>query len=289
MFDFFIISCLTLFVIFLIYVAHKTGYKDGFNDGIKYEDEEYEQVLFSPYVKQLKKYKNNNKKEKNMGFVSYPKIETPFGRDMDTKKIVKYAWRSNEVEYLKDNDWIWTEKVDGTNIQICWDGHTVTFGGRTENANIPAHLMNYLVDKFGGDVNEEMFEQKFGDTPVILFGEGYGPKINGGQQYRDDVSFILFDVKIGNFWLLRDSVEDIAKFFGIDVVPIVTSEDGFSDIEFAMNYVMAHPKSIVAKNNGKDCYMEGLVGVPKYGILSRNGKRIQVKVKWKDFKEFVGE
>jgi len=66
-----------------------------------------------------------------------------------------------------------------------------------------------------------LFEQKFGETEVILFGEGYGGKIQNGGAYRSDVSFILFDVLIDNIWLRRESVEDIAQAFGIDVVPII--------------------------------------------------------------------
>lgn len=156
-----------------------------------------------------------------MDFNKYPKIETCFQRSLETKKLLDGVWRSDELQYLKDCEWIWTEKVDGTNIQIRWDGHRVEFGGRTERANIPQPLMDYLETTFGGEVNEEIFEQLFGETEVVLFGEGYGPKIQSGGGYRKDVSFILFDVKIGNFWLLRDKVEEIAKQLNIDVVPLI--------------------------------------------------------------------
>lgn len=198
-----------------------------------------------------------------MDFNKYPKIETCFQRSLETKKLLDGVWRSDELQYLKDCEWIWTEKVDGTNIQIRWDGHRVEFGGRTERANIPQPLMDYLETTFGGEVNEEIFEQLFGETEVVLFGEGYGPKIQSGGGYRKDVSFILFDVKIGNFWLLRDKVEEIAKQLNIDAVP--------------------------QNNGGSGCYMEGLVGTPTVGLLRRNGERIQVKIKWNDFKEFVEE
>ena len=80
--------------------------------------------------------------------------------------------------------------------------------------------MDKLAEMFGGTVNEELFEQKFGQMQVILFGEGYGPRIQkGGGKYRDDASFILFDVYLPqkNLWMKRDAVEDIAKTFGIDV------------------------------------------------------------------------
>lgn len=219
-----------------------------------------------------------------MDFNKYPKIETCFQRSLETKKLLNGVWRSDELEYLRSCEWIWTEKVDGTNIQIRWDGHRVEFGGRTERANIPQPLMEYLETTFGGEVNEEIFEQLFGETEVVLFGEGYGPKIQSGGGYRKDVSFILFDVKIGNFWLLRDKVEEIAKQLGIDVVPLI----GYGPIRFAIEFVKEHPMSRVAQNNGgSGCYMEGLVGTPTVGLLRRNGERIQVKIKWNDFKEFV--
>ena len=79
-----------------------------------------------------------------MEFVKYPKIETCFQRDTATKKLLDDVWRSDELEYLKNCEWIWTEKVDGTNTQIRWDGHCVTFGGRTENSNIPKPLTEFL-------------------------------------------------------------------------------------------------------------------------------------------------
>lgn len=67
-----------------------------------------------------------------MDFNKYPKIETCFQRSFETKKLLDGVF-----QYLKDCERIWTEKVDGANIQIRWDGHRVEFGGRTERANIP--------------------------------------------------------------------------------------------------------------------------------------------------------
>ena len=89
----------------------------------------------------------------------YTKIETVFERDMDgTKKLIEGKFRNETVEFLKDNRWIGAEKIDGTNIGIVWDGHKVSYQGRTERAQIPAHLMNKLIEMFGGSVNEELFE-----------------------------------------------------------------------------------------------------------------------------------
>ena len=208
----------------------------------------------------------------------YTKIETIFGRDMDgTKKLVEGKFGNETVEYLKDNEWVCTEKIDGTNIGIVWDGHKVSYQGRTERAQIPAHLMNKLIEMFGGNANEELFEQKFGETQVILFGEGYGAKIQkGGGNYRSDVSFILFDVYLPeqNLWLKRDALEDIAKAFDIDVVPIVFT----GTLNGAVDFIKTKPKSTIGVAD-----MEGIVCKPKIDMLDRMGRRLIVKVKVRDF------
>ena len=207
----------------------------------------------------------------------YTKIETIFERDMEgTKKLIEGKFRNETVEYLKGNRWIGTEKIDGTNIGIVWDGHKVSYQGRTERAQIPAHLMNKLIEMFGGTVNEELFEQKFGEMQVILFGEGYGAKIQKGGNYRSDVSFILFDVYLPeqNLWLKRDAVEDIAKTFGVDVVPIVYE----GDIAGAVEFVKGKPKSTIGVAD-----MEGIVCKPAVDMLDRMGRRLIVKIKVCDF------
>lgn len=170
--------------------------------------------------------------------------------------------------------------VHNTNIRVHWDGHKVEFGGRTDRAEIPKPLLEKLEELFSGHENEEIFEQKFGENEVILFGEGYGPKIQNGGLYRDDVSFILFDVQVGDLWLERKNVEDIAKTFNIDIVPIIFEDT----LTKAIEYVKTNPDSIVAKNGAK---MEGLVGRPKVELLDRRGNRLIVKVKWEDMKDLI--
>ena len=205
----------------------------------------------------------------------YHKIETLFERDTNgTKKLIEGAFRNDAVKYLANNDWYFTEKIDGTNIRVHWDGHKVEFAGRTDRAQIPKPLMDYLNNTFDSIEAEELFEQKFGESDVILFGEGYGPKIQNGGAYRDNVSFILFDVLIGDTWLKRDSVEDVASAFGIDIVPIIF----VGDIKEAVDFVKTKPKSTIGTAN-----MEGLVGRPTVEMRDRMGKRVIVKIKVCDF------
>lgn len=207
----------------------------------------------------------------------YTKIENIYERAVDgTKKLIEGKFRNETVEFLKDNKWIGSEKMDGMNISISWDGHKVKYHGRTERAQIPSHFMNKLIDMFGYDSNEELFEQKFGEMPVILFGEGYGAKIQNGGNYRSDVSFILFDVYLPeqNIWLKRDAIEDIAKTFGIDVVPIVYE----GNLAGAVEFVKRKPKSTIGTAD-----MEGIVCKPAVDMLDRMGRRLIVKIKARDF------
>lgn len=206
----------------------------------------------------------------------YHKIETLFERDEKTKKLIVGKFRNPTVEFLKDNTWVFTEKVDGTNIRVYWDGHHVQFGGRTDNAQIPAHLINRLNALFGGEANAQLFEQKFGETPVELFGEGYGIKIQNGGAYRDDVDFILFDVLIADNYQPRESVEDIAKYFGLEVVPILLK----GTIADGVEYVLSHRQSKIAKNGA---LLEGLVGRTEIETRDRTGKRNIIKIKYSDF------
>lgn len=212
---------------------------------------------------------------------TYNKIETVFNRDIEgTKRLIIDSYRNETVEYLKNNIWQFTEKIDGTNIRVHWDGHNVEFGGRTDRAQIPNHLLSKLKELFGTLEAEELFEQTFGEKDVILFGEGYGAKIQNGGEYRSDVSFILFDVMINGNYQSREWVEQTAKMFGIDIVPIVLE----GTIKDGIDYVMSHPHSTIG-----NAMMEGVVGRPKVEMNDRCGNRVIVKIKWEDFRHFVKE
>lgn len=206
----------------------------------------------------------------------YHKIETLYNRDIGgSKKLIEGDFRNDTVKFLKDAVWQFTEKIDGTNIRIMWDGHKVTYGGRTERASIPAHLMNKLIEMFGGDEAEQVFEQLFGEKEATLFGEGYGVKIQGvGSLYRSDASFILFDVMVGKNYLPRIAVEGIAKSLGVEIVPIIFE----GTLDEGVSYIKTNPMSTIGT-----APMEGLVGRPKVELRDRSGERIIVKIKAKDF------
>ena len=212
---------------------------------------------------------------------TYEKIETIYARDIEgTKKLIPSIFRNPTVAYLKDNPWVWTEKVDGTNIRVCWDGHSVSYGGRTEKASIPAPLVNRLNDYFGGEENAQLFEQMFGEKEAMLFGEGYGKGIQAvGKAYNPEgVDFILFDLFIVGNYQPRESVEHSAAAFGLTTVPVV----GKGTLDEAVAFVKGHPQSTLG-----DIPMEGIVCRPEQELRDRCGNRVICKIKWEDFRHFA--
>lgn len=192
--------------------------------------------------------------------------------------IIIGDWSEPEFEFLANNIWVFTEKVDGTNIRIMWDGSKITFNGKTDNAQMPAPLVQRLTDTFLPLT--DTFAETFGTdegTSVCLYGEGYGARIQkGGGNYRSDQDFVLFDVKVGDWWLTRANVEDIANKLGIDVVPII----GEGTLWDAIDLVKVGMKSTWGNFES-----EGIVARPKVELQTRGGRRIITKIKTVDFRD----
>lgn len=219
----------------------------------------------------------------------YQKIQTLFKRD-EKNIIIPDQFTYPEFEVLKDLKWECTEKIDGTNIRIELessgnpeDGIIMSFKGRTDKAIIPEHLLtklNWLFDK------EHLMEalnitDETQNCNITLYGEGYGAKIQkGGNYISNDVNFILFDVKIGKWWLDRESIKDIANKLGINAVPLM----GYMTIPEAIEYVKKGFKSTIAEN--KDYDAEGLVLKTPCGLLKRDGERLITKIKTVDFRKY---
>jgi hypothetical protein len=184
-----------------------------------------------------------------------------------------------------------TEKVDGTNMSIyiipCKDsnGQIVEYmmevHGKSEKASLNPKLLENIYRKWPVEKLVEVFTRDgVGPTDtIILYGEGYGVGIQkGGNYIKNDVDFRLFDVRIGNFWLERDTLEDIAKKLDMDIVPVI----GYFTIDEAIDYVKKGFKSTISEN--KDYDAEGLVLKAPFGLLQRNGGRIMTKIKTCDFR-----
>lgn len=214
----------------------------------------------------------------------YPKIPGLYKRDPKTHKVIR-EFTSPELEALYDQPiWIAREKVDGTNLRVIWDGHRVSWAGRTDNATFSEPQTEFLAKTFNNDASETLFETTFQDTPAVLYGELYGPGIQGGGKYSEKLDFALFDVRIGDIWLREDSVEDISIALGLRRVPALDYGVTLAEIE---EKVASNPRSWIAVLNGKyePTEPEGYVAVTQFGLLDRRGQRLIVKIKARDIKD----
>jgi hypothetical protein len=212
----------------------------------------------------------------------YSKIQTVYLRDPETnfKRLLIGQYALPAFEYLANNEWVFTEKVDGTNIRVMMDAYHedgkkfgITFGGKTDNAQIPAALAARLEQRFHADEQRVKLQEMF-PSGACLYGEGYGAKIQSGGNYRPDQDFVLFDVKIGDWWLERRNVEDIAGKLGLDVVPIIERGTLPQMVEMARSGF---------KSTWGDFVAEGIVARPACELVTRNGDRLITKIKHRDF------
>lgn len=201
----------------------------------------------------------------------YHKIYNIYKRDVLTNCLIKGNYYDPYVEFLKNLDWVATEKVDGTNIRIQWNGKELKFGGKTDNAQLHAGLVKRLNDLF--EDKKELFAEKFGEYPVCLYGEGYGAGIQTGGCYKNEKDFVLFDVWINGNWLNRGEVEGIAQMMGLEMVPIVK----IAPLEELVKVVEGGLKS-----SWGDFIAEGVVARPMFELKNKFGERLIVKIKARD-------
>jgi hypothetical protein len=204
----------------------------------------------------------------------YPKIQTLFKRD-ERNVIIPSEWSVPEFAFLARCPWRWTEKIDGTNIRLHWNGETVTVGGRTDNAQVPTTLLSNLAPL----LDTERWRAVFPDaTDVTVYGEGYGAKIQKGGQYRPDQAVIVFDVLVGRWWLDDENVADVASRLGFDVVPWQFT----GSLDEAWGLIVAG----VLTSEWPDARIEGVVGRPAVDLFNRRGERVMAKAKVKDWQDY---
>ena len=206
----------------------------------------------------------------------YHKIQTVYDRNPDTKfkTVIEGQWALPEFEYLAQNAWVFTEKVDGTNIRIFRgpDGELLV-RGKTDNASVPTFLMEHI--------RRTVDPANLGDEGLTLYGEGYGARIQkGGGNYKPDgVSFVLFDCYCG-MWLERPSVEDIAASVGLDIVPLIGQGTLHDMVERVKTGIVSKWGNFPA---------EGIVARPVVEMSNRRGHRIITKLKTRDFQSPVAK
>lgn len=246
---------------------------------------------------------------------TYQKINTLFKRN-ENGLIVIDEFCDPTFDFLKQYGIRFraTEKIDGTcirleilhDVQLIDDElcavFTLHYKGKTDNAQVPKNLMKHLKESYPEDVvlaafglkkimtpkdlvehgfcNPETLVADFEKIPDVydIYGEGYGAGIQSGGYYCKDNRFRMFDVKVGNLYLLPNDVYDVASKISAPVVPYI----GHMTIEEAIEFVRTGFESRIAEETH---LAEGLVLTTDIGLKFRNGERIVFKLKTNDFRK----
>jgi hypothetical protein len=231
-----------------------------------------------------------------MADLEYPKIDTLY--DRDGKRFVnvkRLSLRRPEFGMIKR--WSLTEKIHGMNTRITlFDNGEVVYGGKTDEAQMPSELLEYLKKIFTSEKMKSVFWLPNRRIPksATIYGEGYGPGIVPGSGiYRSDVAFRLFDCLIidedNNWWLERYSLEDIARKLGIKCVPLlgVINFLPHSVEEIRQIFIDHRNRMVIVEDGGQVEFAsegEGVVAKTYPELLfNRKGERIIWKLKIKDF------
>lgn len=211
----------------------------------------------------------------------------------------------------------------------------VRFYGRTDDAQIPTFLLSYLQDTFTLEKMQELWHGKTScpdchgsgqydsgeprmltrsrpghrayqcecvePYPLVLYGEGYGPKIQkGGGNYRDDVAVRLFDVLVGGkWWLDFANVCNVADRLGVKRVPVFPPEQ-FEEIAKALNGSFLDAVVLLVSGSGFNSAVaqedrpglnwdetwipgEGVVARTDPYLYDKHGRPLRWKLKTKDF------
>lgn len=204
--------------------------------------------------------------------MKYHKIYNVFARDPNTnyKTLITGEWARPEFGLLAGSAWHVHEKVDGTNIRVIWDGETVTLAGKSDKAQIPTFLVERLKELFPAELLAETLE-----GPLVLYGEGYGGRIQKVGPLYGEVDFCLFDAwHPSGIWLTQDAVDGLAESLQITRAPKVMVSNLHSAIEYAATSFQSALGNLSA---------EGLICRPFFELSDRMGRRIITKIKTKDF------
>jgi len=183
----------------------------------------------------------------------YHKIETLYERDEHFKIGPDLVLRNRVYDTLKT--WRWTEKVDGTNIRVIWQGGKLSFGGKTDNASIPAELVKWLYE----NINPEKLAACFPTAATSSStAKGTAPASSVAASTADQEAHRLRRVvidtdiehtRMGGWWLSDENMRDVASKLGLDAVPYLgemTLEDATDKVRAgfrsSLNGGLAQPR-----------------------------------------------
>ena len=205
----------------------------------------------------------------------------------DTGKYNTAEYYSHVFPKVAEDAWEYTEKVDGMNMRVIIDcDGAVQIRGRSDKAQIPGDLHDNLLAMVANrfDALVELAER----GAVTLYGEGYGPGIQKGNDYRDTKGFILFDIRksdtLGDngYFLGPHDVTAFAKSAKLDTVPRIFEDK-------SLGFVVEAVQDGFASEIG-DKQAEGIIAHAPglFYHMSNSMRRMKFKLKTKDFPVLAG-
>jgi hypothetical protein len=189
------------------------------------------------------------------------------------------------------------EKIHGCSATISW-----------ENGVLKLHAGGEKQSRFEALFDQAKLTEAFitlGHPEVIVYGEAYGGSQQGmSHTYGNQLKFVAFEVKVGDYWLSVPNAEEVAGKLGVEFVHYVRVS---TDLE-VLNAERDKPSVQAIRNGvttvvGPEVIEEGIVEHPVLGRLRNprkregvvlrpiqeftksNGERVISKHKGDDFKE----
>lgn len=205
---------------------------------------------------------------------TYEKIKNVLSFGSIKDKTITFT---EEYKYLKNLMYYATEKLDGTNIRLYYDGYNTTIHGRTEKSELPKGFSEKFSKLYDLEIINSKLEELFGDKEVVIYGEGIGEKIQAdGEKYvKDGIDFVVFDILVNGTFLDRENCLDIANKLGLKIVAEVMC----GTLPEIIEYVRKNPKSIYNEKHD----MEGVVCKPIIPLYFKDKTRVCFKIKYQDF------
>lgn len=234
-----------------------------------------------------------------MRSIEYPKTDNLFVRDPDTHKLKEYEYK--RPEFAIPGRWQVTEKIDGMNIRICWSLDGIEIRGRTDRAQVPKDLEEYIRRLVTYERLHDQFvpfmglEHAEAGASVTLFGEGYGAGIQKGGRYSPAKQFALFDVMYHwprvaadpddapewrDSWCQPSTTRMLGRELGLPLVPLIKIAATLPDI---ISFVKANRPSLAAwEHTTNRIDPEGIIARTDPYLYNERGQRVMFKLKGAD-------
>ena len=233
----------------------------------------------------------------------YGKTPGPFKR-AKSNKIIPGKWSDSTFHYLQDAKFLFTEKLDGTNIRLIYhpahytadiadhpvaiDPNARGLEAMTGSQLVPARLeikgrsdaavVHHRLVEWAETLDIEKFVNAFSDNRVCIYGEGIGDGIQkGGPQYGA-THFRAFAIKGSRGflpWYITDEI--CRRSLQLLTAPVILE----ATLNEGIEYMRTGFKTMLGPNPGQ-FFAEGLIGLPTVPLYRPHGERIIVKLKHQD-------